>query len=244
MDAFNMKKIILLAISILISSNAMAAISRIASQDALGTGSGTIATATYGATATSGDLLIASFYINNNAAVTMTGWTQFQNEKFSAADQTLLFYKLSAGNEGVVTATWTGSVAWKIHIYEYKGNANPIATDGTNTSSSASANTLTTGTITTINANDLIFANWGTSNSITNPIVNTSGFNLRQKDATIRLFDADGIVSSTNTYSINSQWTNTLQVGTCIGAFQAASSSGHFNTIQGGSVIQGGSILN
>lgn len=179
------------------------AISRIATQDAKGVSSVASVSATYLATASTGDLLIATAFGNGGPAnaITISGWTSLADYNFSGNFHLALLYKLSAGTEAQTIANQTSATIMRLHIYEYTGNANPISTDGVASSSTTSATSLGTATINTSNANDLIFCSWGTSAGITSPSISTAGFSLRQQDTTIRMFDADQIVSATGAYN-------------------------------------------
>lgn len=203
------------------------AISQLVGQQASGTSSTSSATATYPGATTAGNLLIATAWVNKATDTTaISGWTKAIGVAQSTVATNAIFYKLATGTETTVTVTG-GSTAARIHIYEYTGNANPIVLDGINSSPNATSTTSVTGpSITTINANDLLFASLGTGVAITAPTAG-NGFTLEQSlPSPIRLIDADQIVSATGTYNATFAWTTTSYNATTIAAFQAASSGG------------------
>lgn len=140
-------------------------ISRIVTQTAHGIGASATVGVTYPGATTAGDLLIA---VVSGAASTnaISGWTLLLN-KAPNGDQSL-FYKLATGSETTITAT-CGSGAIALSIFEYKGNANPIATDGTAVISSGASitTTLSTSAITTTSSNDLVLAFLGSVTTLT-----------------------------------------------------------------------------
>lgn len=208
------------------------AISRLVSQDKKASGTSSPTTATYAATATSGNLLIAAYFSNaNNAPATPSGWSILcgGGENGSSLYQTI-FYKLSNGTETGVTVTSTGAPNFCVlDIFEYTGNANPIVLDGTastKNNSGVTVITYTTPAITTTNASDLIFVAMCIGGTITAPSWTTStliGFN---NGVTINMFCGEFITSSTQTaFSDTASWTTAKQAGSMIGAFKAASAA-------------------
>jgi len=100
-------------------------IARIASQDANG-GSGVSASisATYAATPTKGDLLIACVMSNKPKLTNaITGWTLIQEATWSASGSSIsLFAKVADGTESTtVTATATAATVMRLFITEYSG---------------------------------------------------------------------------------------------------------------------------
>lgn len=202
------------------------AISRIASQDARGTSTTASVTATYPATPTAGNLLIASVHANvGPGATSLTGWSIAKSQEFSAGAQcVIIFYRLADGTESGITANATGATQMRLHIYEYTGNANPIQLDGSNGATSGTTNvtSLASGDITTTNADDLLFAALATGGSTTSRSFSNS-FSARLADAAnVRLADADRIVAATGTYGTTATWNTGLRAGIAIAAFKAA----------------------
>ena len=124
-------------------------------QSAQGTtvGASTSVSATLGAAATAGNLLIAVVGANGNTTISgPSGWSLAINQSGLVSQG--IFYKLAAGGETTVTGTVSanpGSIG--IHVYEYSGASSFMS------SSSASGNSATpaSGTVTTTVANELVF---------------------------------------------------------------------------------------
>lgn len=192
------------------------AISRVTAHDGTGTSS-----AAFGGTPTSGNLLLSITY-GNNSGVTISGWTQVVQKVLVASSEIItLFAKTSAGTEGTVTPA-TG-LTFNTAVCEYSGAANPFATDGTagGTINTGSVTSLTTASITTTNANDLIFTVCGLNDD--------TGASWTTATAILKnsfLFAGENIVSSTQSgYTDTAHWTNSSNAATLIAAFKAASVS-------------------
>lgn len=205
------------------------AIARLSGQDALGASVTTSVSATYASTPTVGNTMIATVYANVGIGLeSITGWTNIVSAAFSGVAQSVEIFArvVQVGDTTTVTCSGaTGATIMRMHIYEYSGLASTLTTDGTNTATSGVTNvvSLLSGSVTTANANDLLFIAGATGGSSTAQSYDSS-FNLRQVDASaIRLFDADRIVSATGTYSSTGSWTTSLRAGSAIAAFQAAS---------------------
>lgn len=204
------------------------AIARLPGQDALGASTTTSVSATYASTPTVGNTMIATVYANVGIGLeSITGWTNVVSAAFSGVAQSVeIFARVVQGGDGtgVTCSGATGATIMRMHIYEYSGLAATLTTDGTNTATSGVTNvtSLLSGSVTTANANDLLFIAGATGGASTAQSYNSS-FNLRQVDAaTIRLFDGDQIVAATGTYSTTGSWTTSLRAGSAIAAFQAA----------------------
>lgn len=194
------------------------AIARITGQDARAQGSGSTGTATYPGATTAGNLLLATIFANLSAdTLDISGWTKVNHIEASNT-AAALFYKLADGTETNVNFTG-GNSNWRFHIYEYSGNANPIVVDQTAAQSNANNTTASTPSITTTNANNLIFAVFVTTAAVITPTF-SAPFNTLQEDASgTRLFDGDRVVSATGTYSATASWTNSAVTRTIIAGF-------------------------
>lgn len=185
------------------------AISRIASQDATGTSSTTSVSATYAATPTSGNLLIAVVLDNgaNAGTTTITGWTVANSTSSSSSAESWVFYKVSNGSESTtVTANNSDASSMIIAIFEYTGISSPVL-DQTNSGSSAIGGTsINTGTTsTTTAANELLFVegaifgvaatspSWNNSFSLITSTDNNTGLQA--------LFTGQQIVAATGAYN-------------------------------------------
>jgi hypothetical protein len=207
-----------------------AAISRITGQDARGTSATSSVTATYPVATTSGNLLIASLWANVGLGLeTMTGWTIVDTCSINTTSSAGLWYRLSDGTETTVTGGATGAGSMRLHVYEYTGNANPVVVDqhANVDNGSGTVTSLASSTINTANANDLLFAVFGLSSSVTG-ITFSNSFNARQTDATVRMCDADQIVAATGAYTTTMSWTTAVRAGAVIAGFQAVAAASGF----------------
>lgn len=101
---------------------------RISSQDASGTSSGASVSATYAATPTKGNVLVAGVFCNKpKATASISGWTLLGANECTAQTSALsggVWYKVADGTESTtVTATATGANVMRIFITEYSGIA-------------------------------------------------------------------------------------------------------------------------
>ncbi len=192
---------------------------------------------------TSGNLLVATVFGSANAAITISGWTS-QRETTSTA-RTAILSKISDGTEGTgsFNVTTTGSTNIKCHLYELSGNEAAGATDGTNGSTSGgSGTTLTSGSVATTDATDLIICAFGLRGNVTSPTVDSSFVNNPTTmptpptiggvtdSANIRLFDGILVPGATGTYSTTANWTSAQNSLSAIVAFKGA--SGNTTTTQ------------
>ena len=115
----------------------------------------TSVSATFAATPTSGNLLIAVVGAFDNVTINgISGWNVAINQ--SGTPGLAIFYRVSDGTEGTVTGTTTTSTgALGIHIYEYSGTQTVLDQTNSNTGSSG---TPSTGSISTTEADELLFA--------------------------------------------------------------------------------------
>lgn len=204
------------------------AIARLTGQDAIGASTTTSVSATYTSTPTAGNTMIATVYSNVGIGLeSITGWTNIVSAAFSGVAQSVEIFArvVQAGDSTTVTCSGAvGATIMRMHIYEYSGLAASLTADGTNTATSGvtSVASLLSGSITTTNANDLLFIAGATGGAATSQAYDSS-FSLRQVDASaIRLFDGDQIVSATGTYSTTGSWVTSLRAGSAIAAFQGA----------------------
>lgn len=205
---------------------------RLFAQDARGTSSTTSVSATYPATATATHLLVASVYANvASSSIAISGWTVAKAQDFSSGTTTgvAILYKLSAGTETSISATATGASAMRLHIYEYMGNANPIALDGTGgtTSGATAVTSLAGASITTATSNDLLFTSYAMIAAMTEQSID-SGYVIQQVDAATQLlFDGDQMLITTGSYGSTGSWNASAssKASNATVAFKAAGSS-------------------
>jgi hypothetical protein len=165
-------------------------------------------TATFTTAPTAGNLLIAVFgESGSNNINTPSGWTSAvidQNTSPGGA----IFYKIASGSESTVTVTTTGgtstSYGMGLQLYEYSGMAATSPLDAVATSGSGSGTSLTSGSVTTTQAGDLLISGaeiivgatftWGSSF--------TEEFDFQNPGTNKRSFSgADRFVASAGSYS-------------------------------------------
>lgn len=195
-------------------------IARVSAHDGVGTTS-----ATFGGTPTTGNTLLC-FVNSNSATITISGWTVVVVTSYGfGSSQVTLLSKISAGSEGTITPAAAGGTIEATSVCEYSGLANPVATDGTATGTGSNSNvsTLGTGSLTTVNANDLIFVGIGMNGTMTAPSWTTST-EILTNNAAASSFCGEHIVSTTQSgFSDTAHWTTAREPATCIAAFKAAS---------------------
>lgn len=195
-------------------------------QSQIGAANAASVTATFGAGATAGNTLVAFAYTNSGTGnPVISGFTRQINFPYSGTAQSINFYtKIAAGGETAIQMTG-GSTISRIHIAEISGLLGSITTDQTNNNSASTVTSLSTNSITTANANDIIFVCAGTSTGEAGTQSWDSSFNTLRADATsFRLFSGYQIVSATGTYSSTGTiGTTATNCGAFIIALQAAS---------------------
>lgn len=187
------------------------AIARITTQDATGTGTGS-ASATYAATPTSGNLLIAVIGNDNlTLSLTNSGWTLGPSTS-SSINELNLYYKVAGVSEPTVVTMTTDAGASKssIAIYEYNGFTGTPTLDQSTIGGAFSTATLTcdcgTTAATTV-ANELVFASalWNGAETLSSW---TNTFTARNSVGG-HLFTSDKIVAATAAYQTTATVTGT-----------------------------------
>lgn len=182
------------------------------------TTNGTSSTATYPATATANELLVAVGLLSTVAAnVTRpTGSTDLFAVDLSTSFCLIAVAKIAAGTETGMTFSMGGQPNGDVYVaaFQYSGAANPLAIDktATNTSGSQVATLATGTTATTTQADELVISavalgSTGTSPSSANGDDNTVATNLI-RNVNSRLFVAQRRVAATGAYSDTFNWTN------------------------------------
>jgi hypothetical protein len=196
-------------------------------QTNMGAANAATATATFAATATSGNTLVAFGYTNGNAGtLSITGWTKTIDLAYSGTGQSIAFFsKISNGTETGITLN--GNTITRLHIAEFSGLLAAVTTDGSNTNTLNTTTTISTNGVTTANANDLLLVAGGTSAGASGARSWSNSFSVLTDDAASpRLLSGYQIVSATGSYSstatLNSVTTN---CGAFIIALQAASAA-------------------
>lgn len=215
------------------------AISRLASQDAQGTGTGTF-TVTYPGATTSGNLLLAIVGDNdglmNRTTVTSNAgtvvWKIAGGGNESSTNELQIFAIIAAGTETAISINLSTGIIGNAAIYEYIGitTAGIAISDKNASGGSLASNTASTGTTSTTSfSNELLFVS-GFSTGIVETFTSWSNsFNLRNTVAqtTSTLFTGDQIVSAkaayTSTLTVSSVAT---AISTAIATFKGTSQGG------------------
>ena len=183
---------------------------RVTANKATGTGTSSVS-ATYPSTPTAGNLLIAAVGADSrNGVNAISGWTSVVNDIPTGGIELELFYKVSAGTEGLVSVTNGIPTSMTLAIYEYSGtSATPLDQFGQSGLGFGSTQVQSTGTTpTTTQASELVFAavNWP---SVTQTYSSsTNGFTSLDSVGS-HLFTLDKIVSTTGTYQTSVTVTGT-----------------------------------
>lgn len=189
-------------------------------------GAATSSTATYGATPTDGDKLVAFFRAQTALAnITLpAGWSNAVSiEGSSALVSLVIAYKDASGDGTGVVFTTSASVQQDLAIAEYSGL---LAGGPDKTASAASAGTATsqsTGTTAaTTQADELVLAAMGLNGSA-GGFANTWTNSFLQQAALVRSTWAHRIVTATGTFETTEGWTTTQRAAAAIATFKAAS---------------------
>lgn len=213
------------------------AISRIASQDATGTGTSGAITVTYPGSTTSGNLLVAIVgdtdgnfnrtNVTSNSGTNLWFNTALGNQ--SSTNELGIWVRISDGTETAIVGNCPPGIAGNMAIYEYTGitSTGVGIADQNAAGGSSGTNSSSTGTTpTTLFSNELLIAA-GFSTGVAVTFSSWSnGFNLRNSvsQTTLDLFTADQIVSAkaayTSTLTVSA---NSTFISACISTFEGIS---------------------
>lgn len=195
-------------------------------QSQIGAANAASVTATFGTGATAGNTLVAFSYTNSGAGnPVISGFTRQIMLPYSGTAQSINFYtKIAAGSETAIQMTG-GSTISRLHIAEISGLLSSITTDNSNTNTVSTVTSISTNSISTANANDIVFVCAGTSTGESGTQSWTNSFSTLQADATsFRLLSGYQIVSTTGSYSsTGTVGTTATNSGAFIIALQASS---------------------
>lgn len=201
---------------------------RISSQDTLNTSGTTSVTTTYGTTATTGNLLVATVFSGGIGlgSTTISGWTSAVSVSFlSAADECTILYKIAAGTESAVAANCSGASSMVLAIHEFStGPLQSVQTqvDQTNSNSNAGVvTTLTVGSITPTKPQELVVALMGFPTGGTSAWAWDNGVTKMSSNANL----VDGFLVDQDITARNpaSTWTGLSTAGGCIVSFFSGS---------------------
>lgn len=176
------------------------AIIRVQQTSAQGTG-GATASATFGATSTAGNLLIALLAFQGGSIVGPTGFTQAVNNTSVNGAATYLYYRENAPATNTLTFAFAPSPHWTIFIAEYSGIVTSSSLDQTNSSTTTST-PATSGSVTTTANDEVVIVGMGNKTANVYSSL-TNSFNLldqRQVSPDVSGGFFDRIVTSTGTY--------------------------------------------
>lgn len=192
-------------------------------QSAIGAANASSVTATLTA-ATANNTLVAFAYTNSGSGnPVISGFTRNIMLPYSGTAQSINFYtKVAAGGETAITMTGGNTIS-RIHVAEISGLMSSIATDGSNTNTASTVTNISTNSITTTNANDIILVCAGTATGESGTMSWSNSFSILQQDSTsLRLLSGYQIASATNTYSsTGTTGTTSTNSGAFIIALQA-----------------------
>ena len=178
-----------------------------------------------------GDLIVLDMFVLDSTSVSSVTDTQGNTYTLIGSPQTwspyhfverLYYAKNIKGGANTTTVTLSGSKYMEVHLYDYSGLDTVSPLDASATPQTGTSVTGTSGTLTTSNANDLLFGFFHSDNNVTNTA--GSGF-------TGRTFSAEGgyplaedkYVTSTNSYSATMSFSGSADYVGFLVAFKAAS---------------------
>jgi hypothetical protein len=120
-------------------------------------GTGTSITATLSPAAVAGHTLIV--VCANNGASTIGGPAGYASIVNESGDMSqAIFYKIAAGGETNISCSFSSNALGGVHIYEYSGLHSYMGYEAFNSSPSyGNGNAISSGTVTTVHANDFLF---------------------------------------------------------------------------------------
>ncbi len=189
-------------------------------------------TATFTTAPAAGNLLIAVFgESGSNNIATPSGWSvavEYQNNSPGGA----IFYKIASGSESTVTVTTSGgsstSYGMGLQLYEYSGIVGTSPLDTVATPSAGTGTSLTSGSLTTTQACDLLMsgAAINTSASFTWGSSFTEEFDFHNSGTNQRSFSgADRAVTSIGSYSSSATASASAAWSTLLAAFKMAAAT-------------------
>lgn len=177
-------------------------------------GGTTSTTVTPAATTTAGNLLVAIVYEDANASATL-GITDTASQTWFQVGSTItvgngllaMFYMPNSAAVTTITGTCTVSATLPVCIYEISGIATSSPLDGFATASGAATSTsLTSGTISTTNANDILIYGCGQATTQSGAWTAGSGYTTQTPTPNSRANLERKIVSATQS-SVNTTLT-------------------------------------
>ena len=177
-----------------------------------------------------GDLIVLGLFVLDSTSVNSVNDTQGNTYTLIGSPQTwspyhfverLYYAKNIKGGANTTTVTLSGSKYMEVHLYDYSGLDTSSPLDASATPQTGTSVTGTSGTLTTSNANDLLFGFFHSDNNVTNTA--GSGFTGRtlSGDGGYPLAE-DEYVTSTNSYSATMSFSGSADYVGFLVAFKAA----------------------
>ncbi len=177
-----------------------------------------------------GDLIVLGLFVLDSTSVNSVTDTQGNTYTLIGSPQTwspyhfverLYYAKNIKGGANTTTVTLSGSKYMEVHLYDYSGLDTSSPLDASATPQTGTSVTGTSGTLTTSNANDLLFGFFHSDNNVTNAA--GSGFTGRTLSAEGIPLAEDEYVTSTNSYSATMGFSGSADYVGFLVAFKAAS---------------------
>jgi hypothetical protein len=180
-----------------------------------------------------GDLIVLGLFVVDSTSVNSVTDTQGNTYTLIGSPQTwspyhfverLYYAKNIKGGANTTTVTLSASKYMEVHLYDYSGLDTSSPLDASATPQTGTSVTGTSGTLTTNNANDLLFGFFHSDNNVTNAA--GSGFTGRTLSAEGIPLGEDKYVTSTNSYSATMGFSGSADYVGFLVAFKAAASGG------------------
>ena len=177
-----------------------------------------------------GDLIVLGLFVLDSTSVSSVTDTQGNTYTLIGSPQTwspyhfverLYYAKNIKGGANTTTVTLSGSKYMEVHLYDYSGLDTTSPLDASATPQTGTSVTGTSGTLTTSNANDLLFGFFHSDNNVTNTA--GAGFTGRTVSAEGIPLAEDKYVTSTNSYSATMSFSGNADYVGFLVAFKAAS---------------------
>src|SRR5579862_2801920 len=179
-----------------------------------------------------GDLIVLVLFVSDSTSVSSVSDTQGNTFSLIGSPQTwspynfverLYYAKNIKGGADTITVGLSGipSYSLELHSYDYSGLDPSSPLDATATPKTGTGTSATSNSLTTANANDLLFAFFHSDNGVTNTA--GSGFKKRAPSGDNAPLGEDNIAASTGSYSATMSFSASADYVGFLVAFKAAS---------------------
>ena len=175
-----------------------------------------------------GDLIVLGLFVLNSTSVSSVVDTQGNTYTLIGGPQTwssnnfverLYYAKKIKGGADTVTVTLSGSIHMELYLYDYSGLDTSSPLDASATPTTGTGLSGTSGTVTTTNANDLLFGFFHSDNNVTN----TAGSGFTGRSLSGNLLGEDRTAISIGSYSATMSFSGSADYVGFFVAFKAAS---------------------